>query len=108
MTFASGRTTLRLTPTSDQSIGRRQGPVLVQRRVSSQGGIQVAGQKLQVGHGHARRTVTVLVHDHHFEILDGSTPIKTIPRHTTKEVTRYKAYDSKPTNDQECQASTEL
>jgi hypothetical protein len=37
------------------------GPVLVQRRVSSQGGIQVAGQKLQVGHGHARRTVTVLV-----------------------------------------------
>jgi hypothetical protein len=26
MTFASGRTTLRLTPTSDQSIGRRQGP----------------------------------------------------------------------------------
>ena len=63
MTFASGRTTLRLTPTSDQSIGRRQGPILVQRRVSSQGGIQVAGQKLQVGHGHghARRTVTVLV-----------------------------------------------
>jgi hypothetical protein len=37
------------------------GPVLVQRRVSSQGGIQVAGQKLQVGHGHARPTVTVLV-----------------------------------------------
>ena len=65
MTFASGRTTLRLTPTSDQSIGRRQGPILVQRRVSSQGGIQVAGQKLQVGHGHghghARRNVTVLV-----------------------------------------------
>jgi hypothetical protein len=85
-----------------------QGPVLVQRRVSSQGSIQVAGQKLQVGHGHARRTVTVLVHDRHFEILDGPKPIKTIPRHTTKEVTRFKAYDSKPINDQGCQASTEL
>jgi transposase InsO family protein len=84
-----------------------QGPLVVQRRVSSQGGIQVAGQKLQVGKGHARTTVTILVHDHHFEILDGQTPLKTIPRHTTKEVTRYKAYDTKPISDQQCQASTE-
>jgi transposase InsO family protein len=84
-----------------------QGPVLVQRRVSSQGGIQVAGQKLQVGHGHAHRTVTVLVHDRHFEVLDGPTPITTIPRHTTREVTRFKAYDSKPMRNQGCQASTE-
>jgi transposase InsO family protein len=84
-----------------------QGPTLVQRRVSSQGGIQVAGQKLQIGKGHAGTTVTVLVTDHHFEILDGQTPLMTIPRHSTKEVTRYKAYDSKPTNDQGCQASTE-
>ena len=42
-----------------------------------------------------------------FEVLDGQTPIKTIPRHSTREVTRYKAYDSKPTNNQGCQASTE-
>ena len=84
------------------------GPVVVQRRVSSQGGIQVAGQKLQVGHGHAGRTVTVLVHDRHFQVLDGQTPLTTIPRRSTKEVTRYKAYDAKPTNHQGCQASTEL
>jgi hypothetical protein len=84
-----------------------QGPTLVQRRVSSQGGIQVAGQKLQIGKGHAGTTVTVLVYDRHFEILDGPTPIKTIARHTTREVTRYKAYDSKPIPDQGCQASTE-
>jgi transposase InsO family protein len=84
-----------------------QGPLLVQRRVSSQGGVQVAGQKLQVGHGHAHKTVTVLVHDTHFEILHGQTPLKTVPRHTTKEVTRYKAYDTKPISDQGCQASTE-
>lgn len=60
------------------------GPLLVQRRVSSQGGIQVAGQKLQVGKGHAGTTVTVLVDDRHFEILDGQTPLKTIPRRTTR------------------------
>jgi transposase InsO family protein len=84
-----------------------QGPTLVQRRVSSQGGIQVADQKLQIGKGHAGTTVTVLVADHHFEILDGQTPLMTIPRHSSKEVTRFKAYDSKPTNDQGCQASTE-
>jgi transposase InsO family protein len=84
-----------------------QGPTLVQRRVSSQGGIRVAGQKLRVGKGHAGTTVTVLVHDHHFEILDGQTPLKSIPRHTTKEVTRFKAYDSKPMGEQGCQASTE-
>ncbi|HZA80154.1 MAG TPA: IS481 family transposase [Actinomycetes bacterium] len=83
------------------------GPLLVQRRVSSQGGIQIAGQKLQVGKGHAGTTVTVLVADRHFQILDGQTPITTIPRHSTREVTRYKAYDSKPTRDQGCQASTE-
>jgi len=84
------------------------GPTLVQRRVSSQGGIQVAGQKLQVGHGHAGTTVTVLVYDRHFELLDGPTPIKTLPRTGTKEVTRFKAYDSKPNHDQGRQASTEL
>jgi transposase InsO family protein len=83
------------------------GPILVQRRVSSQGGIQVAGQKLQVGKGHAGTTVTVLVSDRHFEIRDGQIPLKTIPRHTTREVTRFKAYDSKPTGEQGCQASTE-
>jgi hypothetical protein len=82
-------------------------PLLVQRRVSSQGGIQVASQKLQVGKTHAGTTVTVLVDDRHFEILDGPTPIKTIPRRSSKEVTRFKASDSKPTNDQGCQASTE-
>jgi hypothetical protein len=83
------------------------GPVLVQRRISSQGGIQVAGQKLQVGKGHAGTTVTVLVHDHHFEVLDGQTPLTTIPRHSLKEVTRFKAYDPKPVREQGRQASTE-
>jgi integrase-like protein len=84
------------------------GPLLVQRRVSSQGGIQVAGQKPQIGKGHAATTVTVLVYDRHFEILDGQTPLKTIPRRDLKEMTRFKAYDSKPTREQGCQASTEL
>lgn len=84
-----------------------QGPTLVQRRVSSQGGIQVAGQRLRVGKTHAGTTVTVLVSDPPYEILDGQTPLKTIPRRSSKEVTRFKAYDSKPITDQGCQASTE-
>ena len=49
----------------------------------------------------------MLVQDRHFEVLDGQTLLKTIPRHTTKEMTRYKAYDVKPTNDQECFRSSE-
>jgi Integrase core domain len=104
---ASGLVHLQGARAASSPLAVAQGPVVVQRRVSSQGGIQIAGQKLQVGHAHARKTVTVLVHDHHFEIRNGPTPIKTLPRTGTKEVTRFKAYDSKPTRDQGCQASTE-
>jgi len=105
---ASGLAHLQGARTSSSPLQAPHGPLLVQRRVSSQGGIQIAGQKLRVGKGHAGATVTVLVYDHHFEILDGQTPLKTIPRHTTRKVTRFKAYDSKPITDQGCQASTEL
>jgi transposase InsO family protein len=105
---ASGLARLQGARAATSRLAVAHGPILVQRRVSSQGGTQVAGQKLQVGHGHARKTVTVLVHDRHFEVLDGQTPITTIPRRSIKEVTRYKAYDSKPITGQGCQASTEL
>jgi hypothetical protein len=43
----------------------RRGPVRVERRVSSRGGIQVIGQRIRVGMGHARRTVTVEVDQQH-------------------------------------------
>jgi hypothetical protein len=69
------------------------GPVRVQRLVSSRGGIQVVGQRVQVGLPHARTTVTVEVEDTTLRVLDESeTILKVVPRTTSKEVTRHKAY----------------
>ena len=44
------------------------GPVTVQRRVSSRGGIMVATQKIQVGLIHAGKIVTVTAEDHSFRL----------------------------------------
>jgi hypothetical protein len=68
-------------------------PIRVQRRVSSRGGIQVIGQRVQVGFRHARATVTIEVDDTVLRILDQHDDILTVvPRTSRKEVTRYKAY----------------
>jgi hypothetical protein len=68
-------------------------PVRVQRRVSSQGGIQVNNQRVQVGFAHRHTIVTVEIdetvlrlHDEHDKL------IKTVPRTSREEVTRHKAY----------------
>ena len=48
------------------------GPVTVQRRVSSRGGIMVATQKIQVGLIHAGKIVAVTAEDHSFRlVIDG-------------------------------------
>jgi transposase InsO family protein len=72
------------------------GPVHVQRRVSSRGGIQVVRQRVHVGMGHAGRIVTVAVEDHLLRVLDPDTgqTLAVTPRTTTKEVTRFKAFGS--------------
>jgi len=65
----------------------------VQRRVSSRGGIQVVGQRVQVGFRHAGATVTIEVDDTVLRVLDQHDEIITVvPRSSRKEVTRYKAY----------------
>jgi hypothetical protein len=65
----------------------------VQRRVSSRGGIQVVGQRVQVGFRHAGATVTIEVDDTVLRVLDHHDDILTVvPRTSRKEVTRYKAY----------------
>ena len=65
----------------------------VQRQVSSRGGIQVVGQRVQVGLPHARTTVTVEVEDTTLSVLnEDETILKVVPRTTSKEVTRHKAY----------------
>jgi hypothetical protein len=70
--------------------------VTVQRRVSSRGGIMVAAQKIQAGLIHAGKLVTVTAGDHSFRLaVDGQT-VRTVPRTTTREIHRYKAYAAHP------------
>jgi transposase InsO family protein len=68
----------------------------VQRQVSNRGGIMVATQKIQVGMTHAGKTVTVLCESDSFRlVIDGET-IRVVPRTTSKEIHRYKAYATHP------------
>ncbi|MFE3454624.1 IS481 family transposase [Nonomuraea sp. NPDC059194] len=66
-------------------------PVTVQRVVSSRGGFQVVGQKIQVGRIHARKILEVTVDDTHITIHDNGEPIRIVPRTTTQEITRIKS-----------------
>lgn len=68
----------------------------VQRTVSKQGQIQVAGQRVQVGLTYRRKVVTVLVDDQRFQLMLDGVALKTVPRTTTKEVTRYRAWTRIP------------
>ena len=70
--------------------------VTVQRRVSSRGGIQVARQRIHVGMTHARKIVTVITENNSFRlVIDGET-VATVPRTTSHEIDRYKAYSTHP------------
>ena len=67
------------------------GPVTVQRRVSSRGGLMVARQKIHAGMIHAGKTATVTCENTHFRVvIDGETAA-VVPRTTTSEIHRYKA-----------------
>jgi hypothetical protein len=64
----------------------------VQRRVSSRGSIQVARQRIQVGMTHAGKIVTVVTETNSFRlVIDGDT-VAVVPRTTSSEIRRYKAY----------------
>ena len=71
-------------------------PVTVQRRVSSRGGIMVATQKIQVGLIHAGKIVTVTADDHSFRLVIDGQAAGVVPRTTTREIHRYKAYAAHP------------
>jgi transposase InsO family protein len=67
------------------------GPITVQRRVSSRGGLMVARQKIHTGMIHAGKTATVICENNCFRVvIDGETAA-VVPRTTTSEVHRYKA-----------------
>jgi len=67
-------------------------PILVGRRVSSSGAIIVGGQQIYVGRAHIRKVVDVLVEGRYLKIIDQGSTIKVVPRKSTKEVSRFKAY----------------
>jgi hypothetical protein len=66
-------------------------PAAVQRRVSCRGAIMVAGQRIQVGFGHAGLTVTVTAAGDSFQIYDEDRLLIEVPRMTSKPITRFKA-----------------
>ena len=68
------------------------GPVVVRRRVSQRGQVQVAGERVQVGFSHARQVVTIHVAEPEFRIFDDNGLVKAIARRDHQEVTRFKAH----------------
>jgi transposase InsO family protein len=66
-------------------------PMLVGRRVWSDGSISVGGQRIHVGLAHRRKVVDVLVEQRYLKVIDQGTAIKIVARKTTKEVNRFKA-----------------
>ena len=73
-----------------------QARLAVQRKVSSRGGIQVAGQRIQVGFSHAGQTVTIQLGDTTVRIIDqNGEPMTTVPRNSTGEISRFKAYGTR-------------
>jgi hypothetical protein len=72
------------------------GSTVIQRKVSSRGGIQVARQCIHVGLPHAGRIVTVELGDTTLRVIDGSGELlATVPRNSTGEISRFKAYGTR-------------
>lgn len=59
----------------------------------------VATQKIQVGMVHAGKIVTVTDEDHAFRLVIDGQAIGMVPRTTTSEIHRYKAYAAHPRPD---------
>jgi hypothetical protein len=68
----------------------------VERRVSSRGSISVARQKIQVGIGHAGRTVTVEEADTTFRVFDADQLLCEVQRTATRQVARFKVRKPEP------------
>jgi len=73
-----------------------QAGVTVQRRVSSRGSIMVARQKIHAGMTHAGKIATVICETNSFRLVIDGDPIAEVPRTTSQEISRYKAYATRP------------
>jgi len=75
------------------------GSLVIQRKVSSRGGIQVAGQRTQVGMPHAGQTVTIELGETSLRVIDSNGElITTVPRNGRGEISRFKAYGTATRN----------
>lgn len=68
------------------------GAIQVQRRVPKDGVTMVARQRLRIGRTYAGKTVTILVEDTHFRVLDGTTELAIHPRDTNQPIRHFKAH----------------
>lgn len=69
--------------------------LVIQRKVSSRGGIRVARQHVQVGLPRAGQVVTVELGDTTLRIIDSNGELITaVPRTSTGEISRFKAHGS--------------
>ena len=74
--------------------------LVIQRKVSSRGGIQVARQRVHVGLPHAGRIVTIELGDTTLRITDGNGELlTTVPRNSTGEISRFKAHGTRHPDD---------
>lgn len=69
----------------------------VQRRVPKDGKLMVAGQRINVGRAHTGIIVTVLVEDHYFRVLDGTTELALRARTSTKPIRNFNAHRPRAT-----------
>jgi hypothetical protein len=68
---------------------------VIQRKVSNRGGIQIARQRVHVGLPHAGRIVTIELGDTTLRVIDPNGELlTTVPRNSTGEISRFKAYGS--------------
>jgi hypothetical protein len=65
--------------------------------VSSRGGLQVARQRIQVGMTHAGQTVIIDLDETSLQVIDQHGELMTTaPRNSTGEISRFKAYGTRP------------
>jgi len=70
--------------------------LVIQRKVSSRGGIRVARQRIQVGLPHAGRIVTVELGDTTLRVIDSNGELlATVARNSTGEISRFKAHGTR-------------
>ena len=80
------RATMPLSPPPPAGLQR------LHRRVPKDGVVMVAGQRLRVGRTHAGTIITVMVEDHHFRVLDGTTELSLHARTTTQPIRNFNAH----------------